>query len=157
MQIQNSLEGQQARVVYFMKRLEELLKRYNAFENKSSKELEELLLAVRSLATEAENDAERGRSLGLSAREVRVYDELCTVDILPQVLTQDELVMLARLLNDSIMDGASLDAADHSGKSALKGHVRRNLRKFRSVIECAGAVFTDVVDEVAGHLDQLSL
>ncbi|OFL53446.1 hypothetical protein HMPREF2765_06375 [Rothia sp. HMSC062H08] len=157
MQIQNSLEGQQARVVYFMKRLEELLKRYNAFENKSSKELEELLLAVRSLATEAENDAERGRSLGLSAREVRVYDELCTVDILPQVLTQDELVMLARLLNDSIMDGASLDAADHSGKSALKGHVRRNLRKFRSVIERAGAVFTDVVDEVAGHLDQLSL
>lgn len=157
MQIQNSLEGQQARVVYFMKRLEELLKRYNAFENKSSKELEELLLAVRSLATEAENDAERGRRLGLSAREVRVYDELCAIDILPQVLTQDELVMLARLLNDSIMGGASLDAADHSGKSALKGHVRRNLRKFRPVIERAGAVFTDVVDEVAAHLNKLSL
>ena len=156
MQIQNSLEGQQARVVYFMKRLEELLKHYNAFENKSSKELEELLLAVRSLATEAENDAERGRSLGLSAREVRVYDELCTIDILPQVLTQDELVMLARLLNGSIMDGASLDVADHSGKSALKGHIRRNLRKFRPVIEHAGAVFTDVVDEVAGHLGDLN-
>ena len=156
MQIQNSLEGQQARVVYFMKRLEELLKRYNAFENKSSKELEELLLAVRSLATEAENDAERGRRLGLSAREVRVYDELCAIDILTQVLTEEELVMLARQLKDSVADAAALDAADNTGKAKLKVQIRGKLLRFRPVIERAGAVFTDVVDEVAGHLGDLN-
>lgn len=156
MQIQNSLEGQQARVVYFMKRLEELLKRYNAFENKSSKELEELLLAVRSLATEAENDAERGRRLGLSAREVRVYDELCAIDILTQVLTEEELVMLARQLKDSVADAAALDAADNTGKAKLKVQIRGKLLRFRPVIERAGAAFTDVVDEVAGHLGDLN-
>lgn len=156
MQIQNSLKEQQARVVYFMKRLEEQLKQYNSLEKKSAKDLMGLLQAIRALAYEAEHDEERGHRLGLSAQEVRIFDELCAVDILSRELTEDDLVRLARQLKDAITDGRSLDAVDLSGKSGVKGQIRRKLLRYRSVFSASGATLEEVVDEVAGYLDQLS-
>ncbi len=134
MQIQNSLKEQQARVVYFMKRLEEQLKQYNSLEQKSAKDLMDLLQAIRALAYEAEHDEKRGHRLGLSAQEVRVFDELCAVDILSRELTEDDLVKLARQLKDAITDGRSLDAVDLSGKSGVKEQIRRKLLRYRSYL-----------------------
>ena len=64
--------------------------------------------------------------------------------------------MLARQLKDSVADAAALDAADNTGKAKLKVQIRGKLLRFRPVIERVGAVFTDVVDEVAGHLGDLN-
>lgn len=157
MQIQSSLKGQQVRVVYFMKRLEELLKRYNSLKQKSTQDLKDLLQAIRALAFEVEHDGERGSRLGLSAQEVRVFDELCAVDVLSQNLEEDELVMLAHQLKEAVIGAASLDAADNTGKATLKVQIRSKLLKFRPQLGYSSEEFEGLVGEVFAHLDDLSL
>lgn len=157
MQIRSSLKGQQVRVVYFMKRLEELLKHYNSLEQKSTQDLKDLLQAIRALAFEAEHDGERGSRLGLSAQEVRVFDELCAVDVLSQNLEEDELVMLAHQLKDSVIGAASLDTADNTGKATLKVQIRSKLLKFRPQLGYSSEEFEGLVGEVFAHLEDLSL
>ena len=79
------------------------------------------------------------------------------MDVLSQNLEEDELVMLAHQLKDSVIGAASLDTADNTGKATLKVQIRSKLLKFRPQLGCSSEEFESLVGEVFAHLEDLSL
>ena len=107
--------------------LEEAINKYQNNLITTAQVIEELI----KLADEIKKADKRGEELGLSTDEIAFYDALADNESAKEVLGDDKLRELARILADKIRENATIDwTIKESVRAKLKVIVKRTLRRY---------------------------
>jgi len=107
--------------------LENAIKKYQNNLLTAAQVIEELI----NLAKDIRTEDERGKSLGLSDYEIAFYDALANNDSAKEVLGDDTLRELARILVKKVQENTSIDwTIKESVQAKLRIIVKRMLRKY---------------------------
>jgi type I restriction enzyme R subunit len=110
----------------FSEKLEESLNRYH----NRGLEMAQIIDAMIELAKEFKAEANRGDELGLNSDEYAFYEALALSESAREVMADDQLLMIAREVAQTVRNNSSIDWKQREQvKARLRSTVRRVLRK----------------------------